>query len=164
MSHLPHSCVELIILLFCPCVELIFGSIDILIIVEFLLSLICPVLVAYLLEVVMLWAACCTGCFGFLHSGEFTCPSFSASNEDMLSVEDVYVDSHSDPLVVTAHLRRSKTNNFGVGAMVYLGRVDGPICPVKALLGYLAIVGSILAHCSFFKMAPLLHVVTWLRQ
>ena len=37
------QCVELIILLFCPCVKLLFGSIDILIIVVFLLSLICPV-------------------------------------------------------------------------------------------------------------------------
>ena len=56
----------------------------------------------------------------------------------MLSVEDVYVDSHSDPLVVTVHLHRSKTDTLGVGEMVYLGRVDGPICPVKALIGYLA--------------------------
>ena len=94
-------------------------------------------------EAVMLWAACCTGFFGFLRSGEFTCPCSSTSNEDVLSVEDVYVDSHSNPLVVTVHLRRSKTDTFGVGTMVYLGRVDGPICPVKALLGYLAMRGQI---------------------
>ena len=35
------------------------------------------------------------GIFGFLHSGEFTCPSSGAYNEDMLSVGDVYVDSNS---------------------------------------------------------------------
>lgn len=44
---------------------------------------------------------------------EFTCPSSSAYNKDMLSVGDVYVDSHSDPSVVTVHLRRSKTNTLG---------------------------------------------------
>ena len=87
-------------------------------------------------------AACCTGFFSFLHSGEFTCLSSSAFNEDMLSVEDVYVDSHSDPLVVTVYLRRSKTDTFGIGAMVYLGQVDGPICPVKALQRNLGIHGQ----------------------
>ena len=60
----------------------------------------------------------------------------------MLSVEDVSVDSHSDPLVVTVHLRRSKTDTFGIGAVVYLRRVDGPICPVKALQGNLGMRGQ----------------------
>ena len=90
---------------------------------------------------VMLWAACCTGFFGFLRSGEFTCPSMNAYSNLMLSADDVRVDSHSNPSFVTIHLRHSKTDIFGVGATIYLGCVDGPICPVKALLAYLVLRG-----------------------
>ena len=72
----------------------------------------------------------------------------------MLLVGDVYVDSHSDPLVVTVHLCRNNTDTFGVGAMVYLGQVDGPICPVSALLGYLGMRGQHPGPLLFFKMAP----------
>ena len=89
----------------------------------------------------MLWAACCTGFFGFLRSGEFTCPSAEAYSDGMLSPADVRVDSHSNPSIVSLHLRQSKMDIFGMGVWVHMGLVDGPICPVKALLGYLTIRG-----------------------
>ena len=60
----------------------------------------------------------------------------------MLSPSDVAADSHTNPTIVSLHLRHSKTDIFGVGAWVHMGRVDGPICPVKALLGYLAVRGT----------------------
>ena len=90
---------------------------------------------------VMLWAACCTGFFGFFRSGEFTCSSLHAFSESVLLVSDVSVDSRSDPSFVSIYLRQSKTDVFGTGSVVYLGRVDGPICPVKALLSYIALRG-----------------------
>ena len=40
-------------------------------------------------------------------------------------------------IYVTARLTR-----FGIGVRIFLGRVDGPICPVKSLLSYLAVRGS----------------------
>lgn len=86
----------------------------------------------------MLWAACCVGFFGFLCSGEFT---YSAAAQHTLSPLDVAVDSHSDPSIVALHLRQSKTDIFGIGVWVHMGRVDGQICPVKALLGYLSVRG-----------------------
>ena len=58
---------------------------------------------------VMLWAEYCTGFFGFLRSGEFTCPSAKDHSNSMLSAADVGVDSHSNPSFVTIHLRHSKT-------------------------------------------------------
>ena len=70
----------------------------------------------------MLWAACCTGFFGFLWAGEFTCPSRRAYNSDMLSPRDISVDSHEQPTVVSVHLRRSKIDPFGDGVTIYLGR------------------------------------------
>ena len=60
----------------------------------------------------------------------------------MLSASDVCVDSHTNPSFVTLHLRHSKTDVFGIGALIYLGLVDGPICPVKALLSFLSVSGE----------------------
>ena len=71
-----------------------------------------------------------------MRSGEFTSPS--SASDGILSVGDVQVNSHSDPSVVLIHLRMSKTDVFGAGVTLHLGRVQGPVCPVKALLGYLA--------------------------
>ncbi len=89
----------------------------------------------------MLWAACCVGFFWFLRSGEFTCSPSAALSGSALMSTDVAVDSHSHPTVVSVHLRHSKTDIFGAGTWVHMGHVDGHICPVKALLGYLAIRG-----------------------
>ncbi len=87
----------------------------------------------------MLWAACCLGFFGFLRSGEFTVPtSNSYDSRRHLSVADIAVDSHSNPTMVAVRLRVSKTDQFGTGVTIYLGRTSGPICPVTAILQYLA--------------------------
>ena len=93
-------------------------------------------------DTVMLWAACCTGFIGFLRSAEFTSPNVRGDVEPGLSVADVSVDSLSQPSYVALLLRRSKTDTFGMGATVYLGLVDGVICPVKALLAYVAVRGN----------------------
>lgn len=88
----------------------------------------------------MLWAACCLGFFGFMRAGEFTCLSSQRNQEAVLSVSDVSIDSRENPQVIIVHLRHSKTDPFGVGAHLYLGRTgDDTLCPVSAVLGYLAI-------------------------
>ena len=89
-------------------------------------------------DAAMLWAACCTGFFGFLRSGEFTCQSHRAFRSTMLSPQDVSVDSHQNPRAVSIHLRQTKADPFSAGVTIYLGRTDHVICPVMALLGYLA--------------------------
>ena len=91
---------------------------------------------------VMLWAACCAGFFGFLRAGEFTCPSWRAYSPDMLSPRDISVESHDHPLVVSVHLHRSKTDPFGHGVTIHLGRTGQAICLVVALLAYLALCGQ----------------------
>ena len=46
---------------------------------------------------VMLWAAACTGFFGFLRAGEFTVPSKQAYEPEVhLNLADLAIDSH-DP-------------------------------------------------------------------
>ena len=86
---------------------------------------------------VMLWAACCLGFFGFLRSGEFTC-STSDSHEFVLTPADITVDSRSDPILLTIHLRHSKTDPFGVGCRVFVGWTGSNLCTVAAVLHYLS--------------------------
>ena len=57
----------------------------------------------------------------------------------MLSPQDVSVDSHQNPRVVSIHLCQTKADPFGAGVTIYLGRTDHVNCPVTALLGYLAL-------------------------
>ena len=87
----------------------------------------------------MLWAAFCLGFFGFMRSGEFTCPSTADYTPDMLSPSDVSVDSHSSPSILSIFLKRSKTDPFGAGLSIYLGQTHDILCPVSAVLTYLTI-------------------------
>ena len=75
--------------------------------------------------------------FGFLRAGEFTCPSREAFTQDMLSSKNVSVDSHVAPSHLAVRLKQSKTDTFGVGTTLHLGTTI--LCPVTAMLGYLAI-------------------------
>ena len=88
---------------------------------------------------VMLWAAFCLGFFGFMRSGEFTTSPSQDPDECTLSVSDVAVNSRQDPQVLTISLRRSKTDPFGMGTHIYLGRTGNLLCPVSAVLAYLAV-------------------------
>ena len=88
----------------------------------------------------MLWAAFCLGFFAFLRAGEFTCPSqerFDSSS--MLAVGDISVDSHTNPRCLSVKLKRSKCDPFGAGVLVHVGRTFLPLCPVAAVLSYLAV-------------------------
>ena len=87
----------------------------------------------------MLWAAFCIGFFGFLRSGEFT-HTFAAGTESAtLLVSDVSIDSRSNPRILTIRLRKSKTDQFFKGTDIHLGRTGDILCPVSAMLSYMAI-------------------------
>ena len=91
-------------------------------------------------DIVMLWAACCGGFFGFLRVGEFTvrtAADFDPSSSLML--EDVAVDKHDDPSMVRIRLKQSKTDPFRHGVDVFLGCTRADLCPVSALLAYIAV-------------------------
>ena len=85
----------------------------------------------------MLWAAFCIGFFGFMRSGEFT--SVSGPNETCLQVSDVSIDSRDNPQVLTIFLKKSKTDQFGQGSHIHIGRTGDVLCPVSATLAYLAV-------------------------
>ena len=94
-------------------------------------------------DTIMFWAVCCTAFFGFFRMGEVTARTVDGSGEHCIRMEDVAVDDHANPTVVRINLRSSKTDQFGKGVEVFLGKTDGEeLCPVAALLAYLAVRGG----------------------
>ena len=91
----------------------------------------------------MLWAASTLCFFGFLRSGEITVPDDSSFNDTShLTFEDVAVDRLDSPRMLKVHLKQSKTDPFRLGVDIVVGKVDGPLCPVQAMLSYLGARGG----------------------
>ena len=91
----------------------------------------------------MLWAVCCTGFLGFLRAGEFTVDLIEYFDpRSHLAFTDVSVDSREAPRVISVRIKQSKTGPFRQGAVIHLGRTDKALCPVSAILAYLALRGS----------------------
>lgn len=89
---------------------------------------------------VMLWAAATLCFFGFLRSGEITVPSDAAFDPSChLTFQDISVDQVTDPQLLRVHLKSSKTDPFRKGVDVFVGRTSNELCPVAAMLAYLAI-------------------------
>ena len=88
-------------------------------------------------DTIMLWGACTLVFFAFLRAGEFT--SVSGREQTLLTPADIQVDSRHNPTYLAITLRGSKTDPFGAGCTLYVGRTRSHICPVAAILAYLAI-------------------------
>lgn len=84
----------------------------------------------------MMWAACCVGFFGFLRAGEFTVNSPFDPNIH-LTLQDLQLDSTSDPSCLRVHIKCSKTDPFRQGCFIYLGRGRTSICPISSVMAYL---------------------------
>ena len=92
---------------------------------------------------IMLWAACCTCYFGFLRSGEVCSPADSNHDPSThLNFSDIAVDSHENTSAISIQIKASKTDPFRQGTTIYLGATDTKLCPVKAILAYIAARGS----------------------
>ena len=92
---------------------------------------------------VLLWAAASMCFFGFFRSGEILIPAGSSYGEAVhLSWGDASVDSAESPTVVRVHLKRSKCDQFGKGADIYLGRTGNSLCPVTAVAAYMVARGT----------------------
>jgi len=95
------------------------------------------------------------GFFGFMRSDQFTCPSLSAFTFDMLSLHDMAVDSWERPTSITVLPKWSKNNPFTVRTLVYIGATGQRLCPVTALLEYLAVRSDRpCSSWSYFKIDP----------
>ena len=73
----------------------------------------------------MVWAACCTGFFGFL-----------------CCISDLeYVHSDTQPYI-SLQIKASKTDQFRQGTTVTLGATKTEVCPVAVILDYLGTHGN----------------------
>ncbi len=89
---------------------------------------------------VMLWAAACRGFFGFLRAGEFTVPTARGYDPDVhLSLQDLAIESHTATSLVRLRIKQSKTDPLRQGVDIFLGATNSDICPVQALILYLAL-------------------------
>ena len=81
--------------------------------------------------------------FGFFRAGEITIPSATAYDSQIhLSWGDVAIDNPASPTCVRAHLKQSKTDPLGRGVNIYIGPATNELCPVQALLAYVASRGT----------------------
>ena len=91
----------------------------------------------------MTWVACCLTSFGLLRVSEFTTSSsdcFNSSTDLLLS--DVALDNCVSPTTIQTTLKQSKSDHFRTGTIICLGKTTHAVCPVDALVQYLAIRGG----------------------
>ena len=87
-------------------------------------------------EKLVLWAICCVAFFGLFRLGELLLDAQTSFNTQIhLAWGDVAVDDRQNPTMVRLH---SKTDQLGRGAHVVLGRTDQDLCPVTAVVNYIA--------------------------
>ena len=91
-------------------------------------------------DVIMLWAAMCLCFYGFLRAGEAVVPSDEGFDPSQhLTFEDITVDSVVNPTFMTVRIKQSKTDPFRRGVQIVIGRTGGSLCPLAAVLSYMAI-------------------------
>jgi hypothetical protein len=94
-------------------------------------------------DTVMIWAACCLGFFAFLRSGEMTVPSDVAYDPAChLGWKDITVDNPLAPQMIRVTIKQSKTDPFRKGIDLFVGRTGTKVCPVVAIVNYLATRGK----------------------
>ena len=91
-------------------------------------------------ERALVWAIASVAFFGFFRLGELLLESANRFNPRTdLSWGDVAVDDRAKPTMVRVHLKQSKCNQVGKGVDVILGRTNCQLCPVAAVLYYIAV-------------------------
>lgn len=90
-------------------------------------------------DTIMLWAAAVLCFFGFFRAGELTTPSQKAFDEAKhLSWGDIAVDSTQAPTLLKVKPKQSKTDQLRLGVDVFVGKTGCVLCPVSAVLSYMA--------------------------
>ena len=90
-------------------------------------------------DTLMMWAAATMCFFGFFRSGEITVPSIAAFDPTVhLAWGDVAFNNPTHPSAIRIRLKRSKCDQFGAGVDVHIGQTGSPLCPVRAVLAYIA--------------------------
>ena len=92
---------------------------------------------------IMLWAACVVTFFSFCRSGEVTVEKEDEYDPTAhLSYGDLAVDNPTAPTAISIMIKKSKTDQGRKGVKVFIGKTSDDLCPVTALLSYLALRGA----------------------
>ena len=83
--------------------------------------------------------------------GKFTYPSMGAFTSDRLSPRHIVVDSHTTSTHLTEDVRTSNTDPFKAGMTLLQGLTGDILCPVTAVLEFLAICPSSPGPLFLFK-------------
>ena len=113
----------------------------------------------------MLWVASLTTFLSFCLSGKVTVEN--EANYDCnthLSFSDVAVDNAASPSMISLNIKCSKTDQVRVDCQVVFGKTGDDLCPIVALLDYLARRGKNLGHYFNGKMGYLCPRQGLLRQ
>ena len=114
----------------------------------------------------LFWAACCTGFFVFLSSGEFTTTG-TYDPRVHFSLSDISVDRRTNPSVLFLRIKASKTDEFRKGHTLRLGRTNTSICAVQAFVHFLQLRGDLPGPLFVFENGTALsrdHLVSWTRD
>ena len=91
----------------------------------------------------LLWAASTTNLFSFCRSGELTVPRENDYDPNThLSLGDLQADHKSQPTTISLLIKQSKTDQIRKGVTVVISKTGDELCPVSALLHYLALRGN----------------------
>ena len=87
---------------------------------------------------IMLWTAFLLAFYCFLRSGELCIATGEAFDEYRnLTLQDIVIDSMSNPWMLKVHIKCSKTDPFRVGSDIFIARMENDLCPVAAILAWL---------------------------
>ena len=79
----------------------------------------------------------------FMRVGELTAPAVSLYDPDVhLCVADIAVDSLRAPSIMNITIKQSKTDPFRKGVCLAIGRTGTSLCPVAAMLNFIAVRGT----------------------
>ena len=90
---------------------------------------------------IMLWAVMCLCFFGFLTAGEAVAPEANFDTLQHLTYADITVDDVGDPKRLQVNIKQSKTDPFRLGIKIWIGKTGGDLCPIAAILLYMALQG-----------------------
>lgn len=88
-----------------------------------------------------LWVVCIICFCGFFHLGELV--ATSQQDHNLLFFSNVAINNRTSPSILEIYLRHSKTNRFGSGVSILLGRSFNDLCLVSALLAYITVRGGV---------------------
>ena len=89
-----------------------------------------------------LWAAAVLCFFSLFRAGEISIPTVSGFDHSKhLAWGDIAINDMNNPQSLRVHLKWSKTDQLGKGIDAYIGKTDNLLCPVTAIMAYMAMHG-----------------------